>query len=230
MDRRILFVGAVLAVVLAGCTAQTGSVGSGQFELLISDAPADIDDFDSLTVTFSDARVFRAGAEEVNESEDANDSEAGEAGFEVIDIQGQQVDLTQVKGARAESLVNTTLEAGNYTKIELRASDVTGVVNGSMVQVKLPSEKLQIVRPFTIAPNTTTRFVFDINVVLRGNERNNEGYILKPVISKSGVVGEDVGEPEGPGEDDSDDEDGMDGEGSAGNESSSGNQSNPTGQ
>lgn len=168
----------VLAVVaVAGCTHSGPDAGNGSFELLISDRPAAIDDFGSLTVTFDEARVFPAGEN---------------ASMETIDISGKQVDLTQVKGAKAASLVNTSLAAGTYTKIELSAENVEGVVNGSSVDVKLPSEKLQLTKPFTVGPNTTTSFVFDIQVVLRGNAQHNQGYILKPVISESGVAGEDV--------------------------------------
>lgn len=175
--KRVGMLALLAAVAVSGCTAF--GTAQGSFELLVSDRPAVIDDFDSLTVTFSEARVFTGENESV----------------ETFDVQGQQVDLTQVQGAKAASLLNTTLPAGNYSGIQLMASDVTGVVNGSTVQVKLPSERLHITKPFTVTPNSTTRFVFDIQVVLRGNQRANQGYILKPVISESGVVGEDVPEP-----------------------------------
>lgn len=168
-----------LAVIASGCINSTTS-SKGDFDLLVSDRPAAIDDFDSLDVTFTKARVSRE--ESTNSSEN----------FTEISVDGKTVDLTRVKGAKAQSLVNTSLETGNYSKIELHTSNVEGVVNGSSVEVKLPSEKLQITKNFMVAPNRTTSFVFDIQVVLRGNAQNNQGYILKPVISESGVVGEDV--------------------------------------
>lgn len=174
MQRTLVFAGLILAVLMAGCT---GNSASGNFELLVSDAPAAIDDFESLTVTFDKARIFKSG---------------GNSSVEEVSLTGQQVDLTTVKGAKAASLVNTTLEPGRYTKIELHTSSVNGVVNGSDVDVKLPSEKLQITKPFTVSENSTTQFVFDIQVVLRGNAQDNQGYILKPVISESGVAGKDV--------------------------------------
>ena len=59
--------------------------------------------------------------------------------------------------------------------------------------VTVPSDKLQIVKPFEIEPNKTTKFVFDINVVRKGH--SNE-YNLLPVISDSGVVGEDIADIE----------------------------------
>lgn len=167
----------VALVALAGCT---GSTAQGSFELLVSDQRAAISDFDTLTVTFSEARVFQGENETM----------------ETFDISGEQADLTQLQGTKAQSLLNASLEAGEYTGIQLMASNVEGIVNGSSVAVKLPSERLHITKPFTITPNATTRFVFDIQVVLRGNQQENQGYILKPVISESGVVGEDVPEPE----------------------------------
>lgn len=177
--KRIGAMAVITLAVLAGCTGGT-SGDTGTFELLVSDQRAAIDDFDSLTVTFSEARVFQGE----NES------------FETFDISDQQADLTQLQGARAQSLLNASLEAGTYGGVQLMASNVTGVVDGETVAVKLPSERLHITNDFTITPNATTRFVFDIQVVLRGNAQQNEGYILKPVISESGVVGEDVGEPD----------------------------------
>lgn len=57
-----------------------------------------------------------------------------------------------------------------------------------VLPVKLPSERLQIVRPFDVVEGEQIEFVFDINVIRRGDGE----YILQPVISESGVVGEDV--------------------------------------
>ncbi|MFH1977866.1 MAG: DUF5667 domain-containing protein [Candidatus Aenigmatarchaeota archaeon] len=142
----------------------------GNFNLFVSDKEADIGDFDALIVTFSKARVFNEG-------------------FEEFDLNGTSVDLTQVIGEQAISILNINLEEGSYSKVELHVSDVDGVVDGETVEVQVPSNKLQIVRPFRIVAGETTKFVFDINVVKRGNTNR---YNLLPVIGKSGVVGKDV--------------------------------------
>ena len=81
----------------------------------------------------------------------------------------------------------------------------------------IPSGKLQIVKPFEIEPGEELSFVFDINVVRKGSEG---GYNLLPVISESGVAGEDVEVEEigsasggnGDGSDDEDEEENDDGE------------------
>jgi len=65
---------------------------------------------------------------------------------------------------------------------------VEAQIDNSSVDVKLPSGKLQLTKSFTVAPNQTTEFVFDIQAVQRGTQ----GIILRPVISQSGTVGEDV--------------------------------------
>ena len=248
-------------VLFAGCTGNGGSDGNGDsspsgdggtamgtFRLLISDQPADIGDFDSLDVTLSKARVFRAaddeedddsddgdgtetpegtetaepteteeptetpeGTEPEEEEDDEDDEEDGEddgeGGFTELDLDGETVDLTQVVGEKAISVLEGELEAGTYTKIELHASDVVGVVDGDEVDVKLPSEKLQITKTFEVEEGEEVSFVFDIHVVKRGP---NNGYILRPVISESGVAGEDVEveEVEDEEDDESDDEGG----------------------
>lgn len=262
------------ATLLAGCAGDTGVTSSGdsdgsdgsdgsddegsgtaagRFRLLISDAPADIDDFERLDVTVESARIFEAREEEdeADDEEDigdedtddeAEDDEEGdededgggnetadddgdapvdgdddaadddesedddsEGGFTVIDLGGVTVDLTQVLEEDAMPVFDGELAEGRYEKLELNVASAAGTVDGEAVAVKLPSEKLQITKPFEVRADETVSFVFDINVVKRGP---NNGYILKPVISGSGVAGRDVEVNEvGEGRDDEDDGD-----------------------
>lgn len=178
MQRSLIFALIAAVIAVSGCTSTTTG-NSGQFELLISDRPAAIEDFDYLNVEFSHANVFASsnGSEEVQRIS-LNETSA--------------VDLTQVRNLSAESLINTSLAVGNYSKIELYSERINASVDGEDVEVKIPPGKLMLTKPFEIRPNSTTSFVFDIQVVLRGNQQNNQGYILKPVISESGVAGEGV--------------------------------------
>ena len=90
---------------------------------------------------------------------------------------------------------NTSLEAGNRTKIELYVVDVEAVlVSNDTADVKIPSENLKIVKNFEIKTNETTRFVFDINVVRTGHKKNEYNLLL--VIANSSVVGKDLKEDE----------------------------------
>ncbi len=207
------------AALIAGCTGETEDpsstdagdavASSGRFRLLVSDAPADIDDFEELVVTLDGARLFHADEEtesnettdeeiEANETDDEEmetnetDDDAAadtQAGFTIVEIDGATVDLTQVIGADAVSVFDGDLAEGRYAKLELNVAAAEGIVDGESVAVKVPSERLQITKPFTVRPDETVDFVFDITVVKRGQ---TNGYVLQPVVSESGVAGRDV--------------------------------------
>ena len=92
------------ATMLAGCAgggssgSPDGSDGSGgsdgtndadvttgSFRLLISDAPADIADFDRLDVTLDEARVFQSGSEGEDDEETEEDDGSESSGNETAD-------------------------------------------------------------------------------------------------------------------------------------------------
>ncbi|WP_265109357.1 DUF4382 domain-containing protein [Halosolutus halophilus] len=129
--------------------------------------------------------------EEESEKEDDEENENVERkrGFYILDLDGATVDLTQVVGDKATNVFEGGLSEGTYQKIELYVSDVEGIVDGEAVEVNVPNEKLQINKSFEIGGDDSVEFVFDINVVKRGPDN---GYNLKPVISKSGVNGKDI--------------------------------------
>lgn len=251
MRRRTALLTLLAVVALAGCTELPESLSesdapdgpAGKFTLLVTDAPADINDFSSLEVTFEKARIF------------PKNPGNGSKGFEVRDLDNPTVDLTEVVGSKRMPILETELAAGEYTKVELYVADIngqpsgsdnttddgttdndtskgiagdddaptvrkvaytgqdtlvrtgnhesdgsdqgpptgtTGTVDGETVDVRVPSGKLMITKPFEIKANQTTEFVFDIHVVKTGAGFYN----LRPVISGSGVAGEDVEEGE----------------------------------
>jgi len=127
---------------------------------------------------------------EASDGTEENDDEADDGrGFFVLELDGVTVDLTQVVGEKAMGVFEDDLPTGQYSKIELHAADIEGIVDGEPASVKIPSGKLQIVKPFEVAAGETVEFVFDINVVKKGQSRD---YNLLPVISESGVAGRDV--------------------------------------
>lgn len=216
-----------------GDSTDGGGTGVGFFRLLISDQPAAIEDFDALDVTLSSARVFRAGDDEevtpgtvngtVTESpepsptdpEDDEDGEGESEGFVGFDLDGVTVDLTEVVGDRAVSVLENELDEGRYSGIELHVSSAEGVVDGEGVDVMVPSNRLRIIKPFEIGADAELSFVFDIEVVQKGP---GGSYNLLPVIGKSGVTGTDVEVEEVDSQDDDtpetpDGTDGADGDG-----------------
>ncbi|MEF8821413.1 MAG: DUF4382 domain-containing protein, partial [Halovenus sp.] len=105
-----------------------------------------------------------------DESDEDSDGGAGRGGFYTLDLDGATVDLTQVVDDRAISVFDGELSEGRYTKIELYVADIEGVVDGEVAEVKVPSGKLQITQSFDVVAGEAVEFVFDINVVKRGQK------------------------------------------------------------
>ncbi|WP_339104518.1 DUF4382 domain-containing protein [Haloterrigena salinisoli] len=203
--------------------AQTdGEEATGDEE---QESGTDADDGEADEEETADGEDDGASADDETDGDesDANDGESGSSGDKVerrrgfywLDLEGATVDLTKVVGDKAISVFEGGLSEGTYEKIELHVADVEGIVDGEVVDVKVPSEKLQIPHSFEVRADEPLEFVFDINVV----EKGNGGYNLTPVISESGVAGTDV-DIEEVGEDDAGDDardEGADDDGSEAN-------------
>ena len=145
------------------------------FRLLISDDRNAIDDFEHLWVT-----IDRIGLQQGGES----------GGWLEIEVPEDRrvVDLVALQGDAAAELVGASTPPGIYSKVFIHVDEVSGELHsGTTTSLKLPSGKLQIVKPFEITEDSLTTVVFDITVVAAGNERAGIKYILKPVIGKSGA-------------------------------------------
>ena len=117
----------------------------------------------------------------------------------------EKVDLTKLKSDNATEIWSGELNDGTYTKVFIYVSDVEGVLADGEANVKLPSGKLQISKPFEVTSGEVTEFVYDVTVIKAGK---NGKYILKPQIAQSGPdkpfndiapqgKPEDKGKPEG---------------------------------
>jgi len=187
---------AVLTMSMVGCTpASTSSEPpdisgiksaaagiEGNFRFLISDEANAIEDFQHLYVTISKIALHKA-------SDNASDNESSEWCIleAVSDPDSDNVtglDLRPLTGANAVVLWNGNITAGTYDKAFIYVSNVTGIlVNGDTAEVKLPSDKLQVSKPFDVGTETVN-FVYDITVVKAGNSGK---YNLKPQIAESGA-------------------------------------------
>ncbi|MFC4405127.1 DUF4382 domain-containing protein [Haloarchaeobius iranensis] len=125
-----------------------------------------------------------------DDAESDGDGEATEPGSEsegwvTHEVDNRTVDLTELQGANASRLADFNVSAGEYDRVFVHVSEVQGTLeNGEQVDVKLPSDKLQINKQFTAESGSNLSFVFDIMV----HEAGNSGqYILRPVVSESGT-------------------------------------------
>ena len=144
---------------------------TGTFVLQVTDQPSAIGDFDSLNVTVSEVGLHKAG----NET-----NETGE--WMVLEPSNRTFDLTKLQDGNVTTIINESIGTGKYTQVRLIVESTEGRVNGTMLNVTVPSDTLKIVKPFTITGNQTATFIFDIHVVKAGKKYN-----LVPVIGKSGV-------------------------------------------
>jgi predicted transcriptional regulator len=149
-----------------------GSSNKAKVKLALGKAKNDISAFDHLNVTFYKARVHQAYTE--NNTTTYNWTE--------VELDDVTVDLTNLSATNETIVGNLTLDAGNYTKVELYVSTAVGIVDGDEVEVFVPSGKLKIVGDFDLEDNETASFTFDIDVVQRGKRAV---YNLLPVIAKN---------------------------------------------
>ena len=160
------------ALFPAGPSPQPGPKGT--FALLISDEVNAIGDFQSLSVSISKIGLQLEG-------------EAGR--WIERDPEVEVVDLTLLQGDKAQEIWRGDVPEGQYTKVFIYVSDVSGVLRetGRPVGVKLPSEKLQISKPFKVTSDEVTNFVYDLTVVAAGSPQSGIKYILKPQAGQSGA-------------------------------------------
>jgi hypothetical protein len=146
---------------------------TGNFIFLVSDEENAIGDFKSLMITVSKVVLLKGNSEQL-------------VAF-VPDV--TQFDLTLLPGNLTQALWQGDIAAGDYTKIYVYISTVSGVLKstGEEISVKLPSDKLQLIQNFQVSTTTVTSFTFDITVIKTGQNRNTK-YILKPQASVSGAT------------------------------------------
>jgi len=148
-------------------SGQTGD-NNGNLSLLVTDAPADIGDFSELIVNITGVSIHDSGRGEWL------DFVPGVSSF----------DLTQLVDGNTLEVLGIELEAGRYTQVRIDVDSAVGLVDNETVEIKVPSNMLKIIKPFEITAGVEAEFVFDINVVRKGQSMN---YNLLPVVGKSGV-------------------------------------------
>ena len=143
----------------------------GNFVFLVSDEVNAITDFEKLSLSISKVSLHLGGDE-----------------AKTIEFEPgvQMVDLTDLQGNRAQEIWRGDIPEGEYIKVFLEVSQVSGILrdSGEEVEIKLPSGKLQISKPFRVESGEVTNFVYDLTVVKAGKSGQ---YILKPQIGQSGT-------------------------------------------
>ncbi len=146
----------------------------GNFVFLISDEVNAIGDFESLNVS-----ILKIGLQL-----------GGETGQWIeFEPEVEVADLTLLQGEKAQEIWRGNVPEGQYAKVFIQVSAVSGVLKetGELVDVKLPSGKLQISKAFEVTGSSMISFVYDITVIATGSPQSGIKYILKPQAGQSGA-------------------------------------------
>jgi len=143
----------------------------GNFVFLISDDVNAIGDFQNLNISISKIGLQAEG----------EDGQWIEFSPEV-----EIVDLTLLQGDKAQEIWRGDVPEGRYTKVFIYVSNVSGILEetGRSISVKLPSNKLQISKPFSVKSGSVVNFVYDVTVIEAGRSGQ---YIIKPQVGESGA-------------------------------------------
>nr|WP_049915963.1 DUF4382 domain-containing protein [Haloferax mucosum] len=134
-----------------------------------------------------DASVEADVEGETSGDANANESDSADETAETVtyEVDNVTVDLTELQGDNASLVGEYDVPEGNYTKVFVHVGTVNGTLTtGEQVTVKLPSEKLHLNSNFEVERGSSVDFVFDITAFKAGKSGT---YILKPVVSESGI-------------------------------------------
>ena len=122
-----------------------------------------------------------------NGTDGSSEGDDGPASWITYDGDGREADLTNLRGPNATLVGTYDLPTGKYTMVRITVESPSGTLteNNETVAVKVPSNRLRINRPFTVEPNSSVSFVFDLTVVEAGG---SDKYVLTPVIGQSGTT------------------------------------------
>ena len=146
---------------------------NGNFVFLVSDEVNAISDFTSIDVTIEKVGLFK---------------NSGDRQWVEFVPEIKQFDLALLPGSKTQELWRGDVPEGDYSKVVIYVSSVQGTLksNSTTVEIKVPSNKLQISKAFQVSIGTITSFTYDLTVINAGNAKNAK-YILKPQISESGA-------------------------------------------
>lgn len=181
----LLALGLATIVVLGGAGAYLlthENAATGRLVINVKDAPVG---WTHINVTFSTVKVHEAGLDDNvtggNNETDKNGTATDDSGWHALEMNEQTLDLAALVNV-SELLASGNVGIGKYTQIRIVVASVTGTMeNGTLVNFKVPSGELKIVKPFTIESDSTTMLTVDIDLS-KSIVNNNNGWTFKPVL------------------------------------------------
>ena len=157
---------AVAGLLAIGGIAYLSTLASGTITIEVWDAPFG---WDRLTVVFSDIQVHRAGAE-------------NESGWSSLPLSTTEVDFMAL-GNLTRILALDRAPAGKYTQIRIVVNSVTGVMNGTSVELIVPDHELKIITPFDLPGGGSITVTLDFDLASSIHAAGDK-WIFRPVLGE----------------------------------------------
>ncbi|MCZ6695131.1 MAG: DUF4382 domain-containing protein [Acidobacteria bacterium] len=167
-----------VAAALTGCSG-SGSVSfveMGQIEIHLTDAPIDLSNVTSVTVTIDSVIVY-SGVLEVDGS---NTSPF------VLMTHPETFDLLTLTGGATTLLAEGKVPTGFYQRIRLSISSAVMLFNdGTEVVLKIDSNKVDIPIPFRVEAEGVNPVTLDFDAAasVLVNDTSGNRFILRPVVT-----------------------------------------------
>ncbi|MFH1210458.1 MAG: DUF4382 domain-containing protein [archaeon] len=165
---------AVAVLLISGCGQTQTTPKMGTLVMQITDAPPEELSIEKAEVTISNVEVHLAA-----EGEDENATT--EAGWSTVVSEPKTYDLIAIKDVN-EVLGQKVLAAGRYTQVRLNVDKATVTINSTQYDLEVPSDKIKLVKGFTIEDNKTTTITLDFDAQESIKAIGNDKYILRPTV------------------------------------------------
>jgi hypothetical protein len=184
-----ILLAAVLLLIVGACseTVKTGA-DQGRLVLKVTDAPFDISNIESATVTITRVELKKTG-------DGISDGNA----FITISEDTTTIDLIDLRNGVTETLLDMEIPEGSYDMIRLYVYEAGLKLNDSddIYSVKVPSGsqtgiKIHLNPTLEVSEGNLSEVLLDIDLsrsfILRGNLSHNNGFLFKPVIRAANMA------------------------------------------
>ncbi|UCH72341.1 MAG: DUF4382 domain-containing protein [Thermoplasmatales archaeon] len=163
MKNSIVPIVIILTLAMVGLSGCIHGEGTGVLLLQITDAPSDLNITKAL-VNISNIEVHLIAT-----------------GWCTVVEESQLFDLIELKDVK-KILGSVTLSTGRYTQIRLHIDNALVTIDGIEHNLKIPSNTVQLISPFSINENETTTLTIDFDVQDSVFPTGSGKYMMKPTI------------------------------------------------
>jgi len=182
---------AATLITAAGCSDPSTSGSLGQVNILLTDAPLDLETVDAVNVTLNEILLYER-------EEDVADQDGMEMEMPPISGGGgMTINLLEFQNGKTIMIATLEVPPGDYEKIrmdvaeaELVFPDLDDPEGGIVEPLFNPSGKVDIPVSFTVSGGEQVDVTLDFDAALSvqvNTTQGNHPYILRPVITPTGI-------------------------------------------